>query len=235
MEGIWQKVVWGPLRQLGEQAVAGLSSFLGMLVLILLGLVVGWLAKQVVYGLLRALRFDRLCDRLGVGMLVERTGLARSCSYFAGEIVQGVIVLVALLAGLNALGTPLTRNLVERTFLYLPHLLAAVLILIVGVLVSRFLGRSVLIAAVNENLPSARLLAGLTRFLVMAVTVVAALDELGIGRTTIIITFAITFGGLVTAAAIAFGLGARDLARDLLRSQFRPKAPSEVKDSMHHL
>src|SRR5208337_778248 len=161
MEGIWGKVVWGPLRQLGEQAVASLSSLLGMLVLILLGLVLGWVAKQVVYGVLRALRFDRLCDRLGVGMVVERTGLARSSSYLAGEIVQGLIVLTALLAGLNALGTPLTRNLVERTFLYLPHLLAAVLVLIVGVLVSRFLGRSVLIAAVNENLPSARLLAGL--------------------------------------------------------------------------
>ena len=235
MEGIWARVVWGPLRQLGEQAVASLSSLLGMLVLVLLGLVVGWLAKQVVYGVLRVLRFDHLCDRLGVGLVVERTGLARSCSYLAGEIVQGLIVLTALLAGLNALGTPLTRNLVERIFLYLPHLLAAVLIFVVGVLVSRFLSRSVLIAAVNENLPSARLLAGLTQFLVIVVTVVAALDELGIGRTTIIVTFAITFGGLVTAAAIAFGLGARDLARDLLLSQFRPKAPIDAKDTMHHL
>ena len=235
MEGIWARVVWDPLRQLGEQAVASFSSLLGMLVLVLLGLVVGWLAKQIVYGVLRVLRFDRLCDRIGVGIVVERTGLARSCSNLAGEIVRGLIVLTALLAGLNALGTPLTRNLVERTFLYLPHLLAAVLIFIVGVLVSRFLGRSVLIAAVNENVPSARLLAGLTRFFVMVVTVVAALDELGISRTTIIVTFAITFGGLVTAAAIAFGLGARDLARELLLSQFRPKAPVDAKDTMHHL
>jgi flagellar biosynthesis protein FliQ len=232
---MWARVVWGPLRQLGEQAVATLSSLVGILVLVLLGLLVGWLAKQVVYGVLRVLRFDRLCDRLGVGMVVERTGLARSSSYLAGEIVQGLIVLAALLAGLNALGTPLTTNLVERTFAYLPHILAALLVLILGVLVTRFLGRSVLIAAVNANLPSARLLAGLTRFFVMVVTVVAALDELGISRTTIIVTFAITFGGLVTAVAIAVGLGARDLARDLLLSQFRPKPSAEAKDTMHHL
>jgi len=206
-----------------------------MFVLILLGLVVGWVAKQIVYGLLRLLRFDRLCDRLGVGMVVERTGLARSSSRLAAEIVQGLIVLTALLAGLNALGIPLTRNLVERTFIYLPHLLAAVLVLIGGGLVSRFLGRSVLIAAVNENLPSARLLAGLTRFIVMAITVVAALDELGISRTTIIVTFAITFGGLVTVAAIALGLGARDLARDFLISQFRPKPRPETRDTMRHI
>ena len=92
MEGMWTRIVWGPLRQLGEQALASLSSLLGMLVLVLLGLVVGWLAKQAVYGVLRALRFDRLCDRIGVGMVVERSGLARSCSYLAGEIVRGLIV-----------------------------------------------------------------------------------------------------------------------------------------------
>lgn len=235
MEAFWNNTVWGPLRQLGQQAVASLSSLVGMIVLILLGLVLGWVAKEIVYRVLRLLGFDRLCNRTGIGMVVERTGLARSSSYLAGEIVQGLIVLTALLAGLNALGTPLTTNLVERFFLYLPHLLAAVLVLIAGVLVSRFLGRSVLIAAVNENLPSARLLAGLTRFFILAITVVAALDELGISRTTIIVAFAITFGGLVAAAAIAFGLGSRDLARDLLQSQFRPKARTDVEDTRHHL
>ena len=80
MEGIWPRAVWGPLRELGPQAVASLSSLIGMVILILLGLVLGWLAKLVVYGVLRVLRFDHLCDRIGVGIVVERTGLARSSS-----------------------------------------------------------------------------------------------------------------------------------------------------------
>jgi hypothetical protein len=235
MRTFWEQAVLGPLRELGQQAVASLSSLMGILILVLLGLMLGWLAKEITYRILRALRFDRLCDRMGVGLVVERTGLARSSSYLAGQIVQGLIIFTALLAGLNALGTPLTRNLVERFFLYLPHLLVAFLVLVVGALVSRFLGRSVLIAAVNANLPSARLLAGLTHFFVMLLTVVAALDELGISRTTIIVTFAILFGGVVTAAAVAVGLGARDLVRDLLVSQFRPKVRPEVEDPMRHL
>jgi len=206
-----------------------------MFILIVLGLVVGWLAKVVVYRVLRLLRFDRLCDRTGIGQEIGRLGLAASCSYLAGQIVQGLIVLTALLAGLNAIRSQWTQNLVERFFLYLPHLLAALLILLLGALVSRFLGRSVLIAAVNAQMPSARLLAGLTRFFVMALTVVATLDELGIGRTTIIVTFAILFGGLVAAAAIAFGLGARDLARNLLQSQFRPASQVEGEDTRRHL
>ncbi len=235
MSEFWQLSVLQPLRQLGEQAVASLSSLLGMIIIILLGLAIGWLAKVAVYRALRALHFDNLCDRLGLGSEVERLGLARSCSYFAGQFVQGVIIVTAMLAGLNAMRTQWTQNLVERFFLFLPHLLAAVVILVGGGLVSRFLGRTVLIAAVNKQIPSARLLAGATRFLVMALTVVASLDELGISRTTIIVTFAILFGGLVTALAIAFGLGARDLARDVLQSQFKPPVKAETDDPIHHL
>lgn len=235
MKGFWQQTVVTPLRELGQQALASLSSLMGMLILILLGLILGWLAKQVVYRALRALRFDRLCDRMGVGLVVERTGVAPSSSYLAGQIVQGLIILTALLAGLNALGTPLARNLVERAFLYVPHLLAALLVVVVGILVSRFLGRSVLIAAVNANLSAARLLATLTRFFIIVLTVVASLDELGISRTTIIVTFAILFGGLVTALAIALGLGARDLAREFLQAQFHPKDRVDVEDPMRHV
>lgn len=235
MREFWEQAVLTPLRELGQQAISSLSSLMGMLILILLGLLVGWLAKELIYRALRLLRFDRVCDRLGVGPEVERLGVARSCSYLAGQVVQGIIILTALLAGLNAMRSPWTQNLVERFFLYMPHLLAALVLLVLGALISRFLGRSVLIAAVNKNMPSARLLAGLTRVFVMVLTVVAALDELGISRTTIIVTFGILFGGLVTAAAIAFGLGARELARDLLQSQFRPGAKQEAENTLRHL
>lgn len=235
MQGFWERALLEPLRQFGQQALASLPGLTAMLILIVLGLALAWLAKEVVYRVLRALNFDRLCDRTGVGLVVERLGLARSSSYLAGQAVQGLVIVIALLAGLNALGTTLTRNLVERFFMYLPHVLAALVVLMVGALVSRFLGRSVLIAAVNARMPSARLLAGLTRFFVMTLAVVAGLDELGISRTTIIVTFAILFGGVVTAAAVAFGLGARDLARDVLQSQFRPRSKEEVEDPLRHL
>lgn len=235
MKQLWEQAIVEPLRELGHQAVVSLSSLMGVLLLILLGLMVGWLAKELVYRVLRLLRFDRLCDRLGIGSEVGRLGLARSCSYLAGQIVQWVIILAALLAGLNATRSQWTQGLVQRFFLYLPHLLAAIVILVLGALVTRFLGRSVLIAAVNAGMPSARLLAGLTRFFVMTLVVVAALDEIGISRTTIIVTFAILFGGVVAAAAIAVGLGARDLARDFLQSQFRAGPKAEADNTRRHL
>lgn len=235
MKGFWEQTLLEPLRLLGRQALGSLPGFLILLVSVVAGLLVGWLIKEVLHRLLRVLGFDRLCDRKGLSSLISKVGLSQRPSYLVGQVVQGLVLLVALLAGLNAIGTTLTRNLVERFFLYLPHLLAALLVLIVGGLISRFLGRSVLIAAVNAQMPSARLLAGLTRFFVMTLTAVAALDELGISRTTIIVTFAILFGGVVVAAAIAFGLGARDFAHDLLQSQIHPRRPEPAEDVMRHL
>jgi hypothetical protein len=236
MNGFWEQTLLDPLRDLGGQAVASLSSLFGMFILVLLGLTVGWLAKEMVYRTLRAVHFDNLCERLGVTLEIERLGVMRSPSYLSGQIVQGFIVLTALLAGLNALHSQWTQNLVERFFLYLPHLLAALIILVVGSLVSRFLGRSVLIAAVNAHMPSARFVSAGVRVFVLVLAVVVGLDELGIGRTTIIVTFSILFGGVVTAVAIAFGLGARDLAREFLQTQLRPRPKEEVEhDPISHL
>ena len=235
MKAFWTRAILAPLYELGQHALASLSNLIGMLVLILFGLILGWIAKEILYRVLRALRFDRLCDRLGVGQVVERTGMGHSSSYLAGQLVQGLIILVTLLAGLNELGTPLSRNLVDQFFLYLPHLLAAFLVLIGGALVSRFLGRSVLIAAVNAQMPSARLLSGLSRFFVMALTVVAALDELGISRITIIVTFAIVLEGSSLPPRSRWAWARGSLARDLLQSQFRPKARPEAEDPLRHL
>jgi len=235
MKGFLEWAIQSPLRELGRDAIHTLPGLVATVVLVLLGLAFGWTAKQIVFRVLRGLRFDRLCDRLGVSAVIEGLGLARSSSYLAGQLVEGLFVVTALLAGLNALGSPMTRHLVERFFGYLPHMLAALAILVLGALVSRFLGRSVLIASVNSHIPSARLFAGLTRFFVLTLAGVAALDELGIGRTTIIVAFSILFGGVVAAVAIAFGLAARDLARDLLQSQFHPQSKEEADDPMRHL
>ena len=66
MKNFWYQAILQPLRELGQQALVSLSSLIGVIILILFGLVVGWLAKELVYSILRLVQFDRLCDRLGI-------------------------------------------------------------------------------------------------------------------------------------------------------------------------
>ncbi|HTG59150.1 MAG TPA: hypothetical protein VMG63_07055, partial [Terriglobia bacterium] len=117
MKGFWEQAIVLPLQELYRQAIRTFPGLMAMLIVIILGLAVGWLVKEITYRALRALRFDRLCDRLGISAVIEGLGLARSSSYLAGQVAQGIIVVTALLGGLNALGSPLAMDLVARTFL----------------------------------------------------------------------------------------------------------------------
>jgi hypothetical protein len=123
---------------------------------------------------------------------------------------------------------------VARFVNYIPDFVTAVLVLLLGSAVSRFLSRSALLAAVNAQWPEARLIAGGVRVLLMSLTVVVALEQLRIGRTALLVSFAIFFAGIVIAGAIAFGLGGRDLAREWLESRVKAK-PAAERDPLQHL
>ena len=146
------------------------------------------------------------------------------------------VLAVFLLLGIGALNLQFAMDLVSSTFFYLPQLLIAVVLLTLGSLVSSFLRRTVLIAAVNAGLPSARLLAGGVQAAIMMLVLAMALEHLGVGRQIILISFAVLFGGLVLALALSFGLAGRDLARELLENTLRrPPSGRRPDDTLRHL
>src|SRR5262249_38073887 len=122
-------------------------------------------------------------------------------------------------------------------FQYLPHVLAALLIFIVGSLTARFLARSLLISAVNMQIQSARLLSLAVKWLLQIVTVAMALDQLGIGRAVLLLAFGLLFGGIVLAMALAIGLGASQTVERALDRQFRESMSPEPRndDKLNHV
>ncbi|MFQ5926743.1 MAG: hypothetical protein ACE5MH_04845 [Terriglobia bacterium] len=235
MNEIWQKAVVEPLRQLQEQLVEYLPNlFLAVLVLVV-GLVFAWLAKEIVFRSLRALQFDRLCERLGVATVIERVGLYQSSSLFAGRLVQGFVLLVTFVLALNALAPELSTNLMTRFLLYLPQIAVAAIIVVAGALVGKFAGRTVLIAAVNAGMVGARPLAGAVQLFVWILSWVVALEQLGIGRATLVVTFGILFGGIVAALAIAFGMAGKDWAKGLLDSVVKRREEEKESGDIRHV
>ena len=118
-------------------------------------------------------------------------------------------------------------------FDYVPHLLAALMILVGGAILARFLARSTLIGAVNMRIRFARLLSLAVKWLVLLVAIAMALDHLGIGRSILPLAFGIVFGGIVLAAALAVGLGARDVVSRTLEQQLNES--SKVDDKVDHV
>jgi hypothetical protein len=124
---------------------------------------------------------------------------------------------------------------VLRLFGYLPDVIAAILILIVGLLVARFVSRGVLISAVNMQIHSARLLSLGVKWLVVVLAGAMALEHLGIGGQIVRLSFGILFGGIVLALALAFGLGSKDMVGRSLERQATKSQEEEALHDLHHL
>lgn len=224
------------LGQATTEIVDNIANFLPGLLVALLLLVAAFVTALLIRGVLvRALvglDFDRRAEQMGLTALLGWSAQA-SLSQAIARVVYWTILIIGLLVGLTALNATIPSQLAMSVFEYLPHLIAALLILGVGAVAARFLARSVLIGAVNMQIQSARLLSLLVKWLVLLVAVAMALDHLGIGRSILLLAFAILFGGVVLAAALAVGLGARDVVGRALERQVRE--PPRRDDTVNHV
>lgn len=234
MQSLAREPFFEPFVRLGRQFAQMLPWLITVSVILAVGGVVAAVVRRLVAWLLETVHFDRLAAKSGLANTLERTGVFRSASDFVARLVQSLLWLIIILAALSAIDSALTQALVERFVNYIPALITAALILLFGSAVSRFLARSALLAAVNAQWAGARAIAAGVRILVMTMTVAVALEELHIGRTFVLVSFAILFAGIVIAGAIAFGLGARDIARNWMQSKIQ-KPPAEDEEIFHHL
>lgn len=220
-------------QQLYDQAVQLLPGLLAALVILLLGVLLGWMAGRVADRLLRAAQLDQRADRLGIAHSLERIGILSTVHLLARAFQWSVILLASILA-LHSIAPSVASDLMLRLFRYLPHLIVAGLILCAGTLFSRFLARGVLLAAVNAQMPSARLLSGLTRVGILLVAVAVAFEHLGIGQTTVLVAFSILFGAAMLTVSLALGLGSQDLVRRWLHERFDAQPTEEPHETIHH-
>jgi len=219
-----------------ERLLAFGPNLMAMLLIVILGVALAGVVHLGVRLLLPAMGFDQFAARVGLRLLLQRGGVTRPPSRVIALLLAWSVLAVFLLLGIGALNLQFAMDLVSSTFFYLPQLLIAVVLLTLGSLVSSFLRRTVLIAAVNAGLPSARLLAGGVQAAVMMLVLAMALEHLGVGRQIILISFAVLFGGLVLALALSFGLAGRDLARELLENTLRrPPSGRRPDDTLRHL
>lgn len=202
------------LIQAGRRVIVQVADFLPGLLALLTTLVIAfplaWLVSHMVRRSLTRLRFDERLVQWGFTFLADWSPHG-SATIFLSRITAWIIILLGFLVGLTALNADLTSTMTLRAFGYLPNLLAAVVVLLVGNFFARFLARSALISAVNMQLQSARLISLGVKWLILVLTVAMAMEHVGIGGDIIKMAFAITFGGIVLTIALAVGLGSKDV------------------------
>lgn len=235
MNESWVTVLVEVVRGGADRLAAVLPGVLAACALLVAGLTLAWLSRAILVRLLAAL--DRPLRDWGVDQALLRAGFSRSPREVLARLVSWLIALVFALLALDALVAPGGAAVTLLVVGLLPHLVAALAIVLIGWLVGNFLGHAALIAAVNAQVAEARLLGRVVRLAVVTFAVATALTHLGIGKEMVLLVFGISFGGLVLALALAFGLGGRHLARRALERRFGPRtAPApEEPDRMVHL
>jgi uncharacterized membrane protein len=233
---MWNQVS-GTLSNSMAQALGRFASLLpgilAFLVAVVLFSLIGWLLAWVVRRVLIALHFD---DRLGRGTeAVTEWSPRQTPAGLAARLVFWVFVVIGIGVGADAFGASSHSKIAEGLLAYLPRLIGAGVILLVGNIVARFLSRGVLIGAVNMNLQYARLLSLGIKWLVLVLTAAMALDHLEIGQQVVDLAFGILFGGIVLSLALSVGLGSRELvSRSIERETSRAAAPAQEEEQLRH-
>ncbi len=196
------------------------------------GFVVSLLVRRVIQRMLEWLGADRLSLRTGASEMLRKADMP-TAEALIGKVVFWLVWIGFIVSAVDTLQFEPFRGLVAQFFRFVPRFLAALLVLSLGFLTGNFLWRATLLASVNAGLPGARVLSGALRVLVIAIGVVMALEQLGLATAVVLTAFAITFGALMLGLAIAFGLGGRDAARQVIEQQLQARQDRDADAAPH--
>ena len=196
-----------------------LPRFLVMLIIIAIGWLFAYVLKFLVRAILRISRVDSVSEQAGASRLLRKADLPAMTELLSRAIFW-IVWLGFIMVGISVLGIVSLQQQIASLIGLLPQIFVAFLILFVGMLAANFFSRAALLAVVNAGLPSPRVFSETIRVVIVLLTVSMALEQVGLGRETILIAFSIVFGALMLGLAIAFGFGGRHLARRILEKRF---------------
>lgn len=196
-------------------------NIMAAFVFVLVGLFVARFFSSVLEQFLRRIKLDNYTSKVGINEILIRFGFGKSPAHVVAFVVYWSLLLVFFVTAANVLNLTVISAILEQFLVgFIPRMAAAILIGFGGLLFARFLGEVVANAAAANNLAGGASLAKIVHFVVIVFTMIAAIEQLGIKMKMIIGGINILLASLGLAFAIAVGLGAKDIAHDILRNLF---------------
>jgi hypothetical protein len=232
----WGEALTTSFTQAFSLFLAAIPRIIGFLVIVAIGWFIATLIARGVAALLRGIRFNDMAERSGFAGFVANTGVETDSSGFVADIAKWFIRLITLVVGFDALGLPAVSDVFRLVLLWLPNLAVAVAVLILGGLAANWLAGLVRATTAKGDLGNPELLASTVRVAVWAFAIVVALNQIGIARELVNILFMATVGAVALALGLAFGIGGRDTAAEVVREWYersRRLAPKAGEPAEH--
>ena len=216
-----------PVRDTGDALKASLTGALntffsaipriiGFAVVLIIGWIIASLLARGVQALLHAVKFNDLAQRSGFADFVQKMGVKEDSSGVIAGVVKWFVRLITLVVAFDTLGLPAVSNVLQQLLLWLPNLVVALVVLVIGGLAAKALSQLVRGASAEAGFTNPDMLGTVTRVAVWGFTIVVAINQLGIATTLINTLLIGLVGAFALAFGLAFGLGGRDRAAQML-------------------
>jgi len=222
------------LQELARGFAHYLPRMIVMLIIAFIGWLIAYLLKVLVRSILRLTKFSKLSANAGATQLLNQAALPSSTELLS-RFVFWIAWIGFILLGVSVLGIVGLQEYITRFFLFLPRLFVALIILFFGLLAASFFSRAALLAAVNANSRSSRLLSIAIRVIISIFALSMVFEVLGVAEQTMLVAFGTAFGAVMLGLAIAFGIGGKDLAREFLEKKLATGKKEEKEDELSPL
>jgi|SRR5215212_7275608 len=203
-----------PLQNALSTFLSYLPQLVGAIIILIIGYIVAKVLQAIVGRVLQGIGFDGWMERGGIKQFFDRAETSQTPHSILGKLVFWFVFIIALTMATDALGIPQVSAVLGQLIAYIPSIIAAILILILAALLANFL------SSIVRGATGSDLMASIARYAIIVYAVFAAITQLGIAVELTAPTFLILLGAVALAAAIAFGIGGTDVARDILQKAY---------------
>ena len=208
--------MFNSMKSFWTEVSAAFPALFAATVLLLVGWIVARLVRRGVLRLLRLARVDVLAEKVGIESFLLQGGVRYTAVTLLADLLYWMIMFTIILAALNTLGLQSASALFNKVILYMPNVIVAVLVLMFGAFVAKIVRTVTFTYMSNVGISGADVIGHIAQWAILLFVLSVALEQLSIGGQLLVSAFQIGFGAFCLALAIAFGLGGKDWAAQIL-------------------
>ena len=201
--------------------LTAIPKIIGFIIILIVGWIISWAIGAAITALLRTIRFNDLSNRSGITTFVHNMGVRADASSVVAQIIKWFVRLMVLVVAFDALGLPAIAQIFNQMLAWLPNLIVALVVLVIGGILATVVSDLVRGSTASAGIANPNLLATLASYAVWAFAIVVAVNQIGIATALVDTLFMAFVGAIALAFGLAFGLGGRDTAAQMWNDWYR--------------
>jgi hypothetical protein len=204
-------------QQMLNEIARAIPQIIGALLVLVIGWIIAKLLKKLFVNFLKIIKFNYLTEKSGIEKFLKDGGVKINANDLLGSLVYWIIMLIVIMAALNTMQLTSAKDLFNEIILYIPNIIVAIIVLLLGIYIAKFVSQAIRVTLKNMNDTTVNVIEKIAYYAIVVLTIFIVLSQLNIAENILNIAFFSLFGALCLAFGLAFGLGGKDFAADLIK------------------